>query len=138
MDTKAALGAAGGIALTVAGGVSALLLTMGSSGASPAEVETDGDAIVTQYVDEHGNPIDAPTVADRSATPEVVVIGPDGLPVDSSLETDAMADGEMEAAYGAEEYPEGEEYPEEEEAEEYPEDDDYEDEDDDDEEEDDD
>lgn len=129
MDTKAALGAAGGIALTVAGGVSALLLTMGPSGASPAEVENEGTAVVTQYVDENGNPIDAPSVADTSTSPEVVVIGPDGQPVDTALQTDAMADGEMEAAYEAEEYPEDVEHEEDE--------DDYEDGDDDEEEEDD-
>lgn len=124
METKAALGAAGGIALTVAGGVSALLLTMGPSGAAPAEVETDGDAVVTQYVDEAGNPIDAPAMADADAAPEVVVIGADGQPIDGSLQADPMEDGEMEAAYDADEYPEDEEYPEGEEPEEdeYPED----------------
>jgi len=125
METKAALGAAGGIALTVAGGVSALLLTMGPSGAAPAAVETDGDAVVTQYVDEAGNPIDAPAMADADVSPEVVVIGADGQPIDGSLQADSMEDSEMEAADDADEYPEGEEpeedeYPEDEEGE-YPE-----------------
>ena len=129
MDTKAALGAAGGIALTVAGGVSALLLAMGASGASPAEVEPVSDEVVTQYIDEAGNPIEAPTPAGTAATPEVVVIGPDGLPVDSPA-GEPMADG-MESAEGLmDPLPEGElEAPEEDETEDY-EDDEEEDDDD--------
>ncbi len=109
METKAALGAAGGIALTVAGGVSALLLTMGSSGAAPAEVENEGIAVITQYVDEAGNPIDAPAMADADAAPEVVVIGADGQPIDGSLQADPTVDGETEAADEGQAYPEGEE-----------------------------
>ena len=130
MDTKAALGAAGGIALTVAGGVSALLLAMGASGASPAEVEPVSDEVVTQYIDEAGNPIEAPTPAGTAATPEVVVIGPDGLPVDSPA-GEPMADGGMESAEGQmDPLPEGElDAPEEDETEDY-EDDEEEDDDD--------
>lgn len=64
MDTKAAFGAAGGIALTVAGGVSALLLTMGPSGPVSASAESDGGAVVAQYVDELGNPIDVSQLAE--------------------------------------------------------------------------
>lgn len=69
METKAALGAAGGIALTIAGATSALLLTVGQG--SPPENSGAPAAVVTEYVDWFGNPIDPTAVS--ATTPEVII-----------------------------------------------------------------
>jgi len=125
MDKNAALGAGAGIALTVAGGVSALFLTIGQPGASPStdtDVATTDSAVAIEYVDQNGNPIAAPMATDP-VVPEVVVVNPGDLAVDPAPAAATSADA-VSTAYSMEsEYPEGEEYPEseEEEAEEYPE-----------------
>ena len=63
MQKNTALAAAGALVLTVAGGVSVLSLT-GSPTAAEAE-----QVIVTEYVDQYGNPVDP-----NAATPEPTVI----------------------------------------------------------------
>lgn len=116
MESRAALGAAAALALTVTGGVSALFLAVGQ--ASGAETPATDSAVTVEYVDQYGNPV-APAAIDGAATsPEVILVNPDGSIVDQSAEgmEPAMAD----AAYGeeAEAYEEGEDY-EEDEAEEH-------------------
>lgn len=70
MDTKTALGAAGGISLTVVGAVSALVLTLGG-GTSILEGSTNQpSATVVEYVDQDGNPVD---MQQPAALPEIVV-----------------------------------------------------------------
>ena len=55
MDTKTALGAAGGIALTVVGAMSALALTFG---VGPSSADQNPLTTTIEYVDQYGNPID--------------------------------------------------------------------------------
>jgi hypothetical protein len=105
METKAALGAAGGIALTIAGATSALLLTVGQG--SPPENGGAPAAVVTEYVDQFGNPIDPVSVS--PATPEVIITtGVDTqvepMPVDA-MPADAYSEAEEyeEAEYAGEE-----------------------------------
>lgn len=63
MDRAKALTAAAALTLTVAGGVSALFLTVGLGAGSPdPEPSTAAETtIVTEYVDQYGNPVPAPT-----------------------------------------------------------------------------
>jgi hypothetical protein len=71
MDTKTALGAAGGISLTVVGAVSAIALTLGAGSATADKPLPIAPAI--EYVDQYGNPIELDqTVA--AVVPEIVVI----------------------------------------------------------------
>ena len=117
METKAALGAAGGIALTIAGATSALLLTVGQ-GAQPENSGAPA-AVVTEYVDQFGNPIDPTAVS--ATTPEVIITtGVDTqvepLPVEP-MPADAYASrGVRGGEYEEAEYDEEAEYEEEEEA----------------------
>ena len=53
MQKKTALAAAGALVLSVAGGVSVLALT-----GTPAVAEPGQPTVITQYVDQYGNPID--------------------------------------------------------------------------------
>jgi hypothetical protein len=69
MDTKTALGAAGGISLTVAGAVSALVLTLGGGTSSIDQIPSNGP--VVEYIDEYGNPIDLQQPA--AAIPEIII-----------------------------------------------------------------
>lgn len=102
MDTKAALGAAGGIALTIAGATSALLLTVGQG--SQPENSGSPAAVVTEYVDQFGNPID-PTVV-SAATPEVIIT----TGVDALVEPSAPASLAAIEPMPANVYDEEEEY----------------------------
>jgi hypothetical protein len=102
MDTKAALGAAAGLTLTIAGGVSALFLTVGQvdQPAAPSEPAP----VVIEYVDQAGNPVAAPGTT-IPATPEVVLVYPDGTVVDAAMPAEQAAEQR-----GPEEYEEYEEY----------------------------
>ena len=102
METKAALGATGGIALTIAGATSALLLTVGQG--SPPENSGAPAAVVTEYVDWFGNPIDPTAVS--ATTPEVII----------TTGVDTQAEPVPVDAMPADAYGETEEYEEEEEA----------------------
>ena len=109
MDTTAALGAAAGLTLTIAGGVSALFLTVGQTDqpAAPSEPAP----VVIEYVDQAGNPVTAPWAA-TPAAPEVVLVYPDGTVVDAVMpEATADQTPAPEPAYEeAQEYEEAEEY----------------------------
>ena len=77
MDRKTALAAAGALMLTVVGGMSALAVAFGggspAGGSTPAGA-TDSTVVVTEYVDEAGNPIDGP--GSVTAPPQQTVIVP--------------------------------------------------------------
>ena len=127
MDTKAALGAAVGLTLTVAGAVSALLLTVGPLDQPAATSEPA--PVVIEYVDQAGNPVADPQ-ASTQTTPEILLVYPDGTVVDAAVpqqETSVIAPAEAvatEVTYEAPaEYEEAQEY-EEEEDDDYEEDDD--------------
>lgn len=111
MPSRTALGAAAGLALTVAGGVSALLLTIGPVESSSAEtVDTSnpttatGTDVVVEYVDQYGNPVDLSDL--RAATPGVAsaVTVPGPAPAagyDDDHEGDGYGDHDRyEDAYG--------------------------------------
>ena len=117
MDKTTAATTAGAIALTVAGGVSALFLTVNQATvAEPAGAVTP--AVVTEYVDQYGNPV---TVAPISAAPsDLVITTVPAAPAADAAGEYALAAPEAEEATEA--YEEGEEYEEHEEGEEYEED----------------
>ena len=88
MDTKTALGAAGGISLTVVGAVSALVLTLGG-GTSILDGSTNQpSSTVVEYVDQYGNPVD---LQQPAALPEVVVTT--DAPAVKATATETMAAG---------------------------------------------
>jgi hypothetical protein len=94
MDAKAAAGAFTGIALTIAGAATALFLTVGQAESAPAPQTTE---IVTEYVDQYGNPVDLTTPTIASATAEELVSA-------------AAYEGEVEEAEYEEDHEEEEEY----------------------------
>lgn len=99
MDSKAALGAAAALALTVTGGVSALFLTIGqASGSSQDNTETD-PAVTVEYVDQYGNPVAPPSISNVATTPEVILVNPDGTIIGQDP---TAAIGPTGPAYGAE------------------------------------
>ncbi len=108
MDTKTALGAAAGLTLTVAGGVSALFLTLGGQiPTEPTSVGAETTVVETvEFVDQYGNPVADPSSSASTATPEVIVLHADGSPVttvsetitEQAVATEADA-GTMPAAY---------------------------------------
>lgn len=118
MDTKTALGAAGGITLTVVGAVSALALTLGG-GTSMLDRTGDQPTPIIEVVDQYGNPVD---LQQPAAAPEIV------LTTDvSSADTAVMASAEPDTGYGEVgemEDPEAYEEHEDEDHDEYPEDED--------------
>ena len=102
MDRNTALGAAAGVTLAVVGAVSALFMTLDQP-ADAASVTTPA----VEYVDQYGNPLGAAPVA-ASASPDVVLVNPDGTLVDTAEPAaDPAAYGE-EAEY--EEYQDEAEY----------------------------
>jgi hypothetical protein len=72
MDRKTVLAAAGAMVLTVVGGISALAVAFGGapadSGSSASLDGTSSTVVVTEYVDEFGNPVAAPGTAVASGT----------------------------------------------------------------------
>jgi hypothetical protein len=105
MESRAALGAAAALALTVTGGVSALFLAVGQASGAESSTTTADTAVTVEYVDEFGNPVAPPTAEAGATAPEVILLNPDGTPAGQP----AAAEG-MTAAYGmedaAEEYEE--------------------------------
>lgn len=99
MNSRAALGAAAGVALTVAGGVSALFLTVAQ--ATPQDPTTDQTAVTVEYVDQNGNPVADPNTTDPNTTvpvtPDIVVLNPDGTPVTATEPSTDPANGYGEA-----------------------------------------
>lgn len=117
MESRAALGAAAALALTVTGGVSALFLTVGQAASGDSPAGSNGQIATVEYVDQFGNPVAPPTMGAAEQAPQIVLLNPDGTPLDGTTPTAPAQPG-----YPADEYPEGE-YPEDEyEDEEYPED----------------
>ena len=106
MNTRSALGAAAGLTLALAGGATALEL-----GLNQATSSSPGPAgIVTEYVDQFGNPVAAPGTASADGMPQIVLMRPDGTIV-TTEGTAAMAAAEpaprgMEIDYAAGEYEE--------------------------------
>ena len=74
MDTRTALGVAGGLSLTVVGAVSALALTFGVGTANSDSTPVSTPTI--EYVDQYGNPVDlqqAPSEVSQVDQPAAVV-----------------------------------------------------------------
>ncbi|MGH1493025.1 MAG: hypothetical protein ACRBK7_27125 [Acidimicrobiales bacterium] len=120
MNPRSALGAAAAVALTVTGGVSAMFLTIGQANAAPDNQPAPAaDYTAVEYVDQYGNPVDAPTA--MSSTPEIIYMNPDGSLATNPAAAQPQVMAEPQMAYGeeyeAEEY-EGEEYEDGEESEE--------------------
>ena len=118
MEASTALTTAGAIGLTVAGGVSALFLTVNQG--VVAEPSDETTPVVTEYVDQYGNPL---PVSDPGAPIVVPAPAVAAAPADEyALSYDEEHDEAEEAEYGEEaEHAEGEqaEYEEDEEYEEY-------------------
>ncbi len=115
MDSRAALGAATAVALTITGGVSALFLTVGQANAAgPASTDELQPAVMVEYVDQYGNPVAPPAMAATAngASPEVILLNADGTPAAPSAPA-------QPAPYAEHEEDEHEEYEEEEHEEEY-------------------
>jgi hypothetical protein len=110
MESRAALGAAAALALTVTGGVSALFLAVGQASGAESSPTIADTAVTVEYVDQFGNPVADPTA--EAGAPEVILLNPDGTP--AAQRQPAAAEGTA-TAYGMED--EAEEY--EEEAEDY-------------------
>ena len=110
MNTRSALGAAAGLTLALAGGATALGL-----GLNQATSSSPGPAgIVTEYVDQLGNPVAAPATASADGMPQIVLMQPDGTIVTTEA-TAAMAVAEpasqgMEIDYAAGEYEDDDQY----------------------------
>ena len=77
MDRKTVLAAAGALVLTVVGGMSALAVAFGSN--SPADATETTDAatpstvVITEYVDEAGNPLSGPDAVAAPAAETFIV-----------------------------------------------------------------
>lgn len=121
MKKTTAAAAAGAVVLTATGAVSALFMTMDAS-RTPAAAGNDR-VVLTEYVDQDGNPVQAPGAA-TFAMPEIVVV--DG-PVPDPVVTTEYVDTYVTTASGAtgEDYDDHDEYDEEEYEEEEYEDDDH-------------
>ena len=103
MQKKTALAAAGALVLTVAGGVSVLSLT-----GTPAALDAE-PTVITQYVDQYGNPIDPLNPA--TAEPTVIYVPAEEPPVSVAVapETyEASGEYEEEEEYEPGEYEESE------------------------------
>ncbi len=131
MKKTTAAAAAGAVALTATGAVSALFLTIGQTSA-PALAADPGTTVVTEYVDQNGNPVAAPD-GQLDLSGFVVVDAPAATPeVIEEIEyvttyTQAPA-APYAGEYGEEEYEEEDEYEDHDDEEEYEDDEEYEDE----------
>lgn len=109
MDTKTALGAAGGISLTVVGAVSALVLTFGGGtsilSGSPEEAPSQP---VVEYVDQYGNPVALEQPV--QAGPEIVVTTADAQAADTTMVAGEQPAGGEAYAEPGEEVEEEEDY----------------------------
>ena len=70
MKTSTAAAVAGAVALTATGAVSALFLTLGAT--RTPEATGMEPIVVTEFVDQHGNPVVAPGTT--TSVPEVLVV----------------------------------------------------------------
>ena len=118
MDRKTVLAAAGALVLTVVGGMSALAVAFGGgapASASESVATTDETVVITEYVDEAGNPIDGPgsitsqaqqtvIVPVQGQADEVVIVlsADGGLVDDAGASTPTTVDGDDE--YDDDEY----------------------------------
>ena len=105
MESRAALGAAAALALTVTGGVSALFLAVGQASGAESSTTTADTAVTVEYVDEFGNPVAPPTAEAGATAPEVILLNPDGTPVAQPAAAEGTA-----TAYGMEGEAEEEDY----------------------------
>jgi len=101
MKTRSALGAAAGLTLALAGGATAIGLGLTQTASSSPEPAS----IVTEYVDQYGNPVAAPAAVSADGMPQIVLMQPDGTIVTTEA-TPAMAAAEpapqgMEIDYAA-------------------------------------
>lgn len=106
MDTKTALGAAGGLTLTVVGAVSALALTFGGGTSVLGGADETPNTPVVEVVDQYGNPIDL-----QQPAPSAEIVVTEGAASDAGLPTAAQEGMRAEtsaaydeAAYEEEEY----------------------------------
>lgn len=111
MDTKTALGVAGGISLTVVGAVSALVLTLGGGTSILDGSNEQPSTPVVEYVDQYGNPVD---LEQPAAMPEIVITeapAPDpNVEVMAAAEQDPAAYAEGEEVEEEDDYEEHDEY----------------------------
>ncbi|MDW3176952.1 MAG: hypothetical protein R8J94_06170 [Acidimicrobiia bacterium] len=105
MDTKTALGAAGGISLTVVGAVSALVLTLGGGTSILDGSNEQPSEPVVEYVDEYGNPVD---LQQPDVMPEIVIAETPAQ--DPNVEMMAAAEQDPATYAEGEELEEEEEY----------------------------
>ena len=102
MKKTTAAAAAGAVALTATGAVSALFMTMGAA-QSPAAASTE-PVVLTEYVDQNGNPVEAPGTTGFEMPEIVVVDGPAADPIVTTEYVDtyvtAGASGEALASDG--------------------------------------
>jgi hypothetical protein len=101
MNTRSALGAAAGLTLALTGGATAIGLGLTQTASSSSEPAS----IVTEYVDQFGNPVAAPAAVSADGMPQIVLMQPDGTIVTTEA-TPAMAAAEpapqgMEIDYAA-------------------------------------
>jgi hypothetical protein len=80
MKKTTAAAAAGAVALTATGAVSALFLTVGQAGSPQLAEPAATTTIVTEYVDQNGNPIAAPNGVSQDLPRFVVVESPAAEP----------------------------------------------------------
>lgn len=80
MKKTTAAAAAGAVALTATGAVSALFLTVGQAGSPQLAEPAATTTIVTEYVDQNGNPIAAPNGMSQDLPRFVVVESPAAEP----------------------------------------------------------
>jgi hypothetical protein len=73
MNKTTAAAAAGAVALAATSAVSALLLTLGQP-MGPALAAEPVESVVTEYVDQYGNPVAAPTATGQLDLPRFVVV----------------------------------------------------------------
>ena len=74
MNTRSALGAAAGLTLALTGGATAIGLGLTQTASSSSEPAS----IVTEYVDQFGNPVAAPAAVSADGMPQIVLMQPDG------------------------------------------------------------
>lgn len=101
MKKSTAAAAAGAVALTATGAVSALFMTMGAA-QSPAAASSE-PVVLTEYVDQNGNPVEAPGEAGFEMPEIVVVDAPANDPIVTTQYADtSSAEDASSEAYGAE------------------------------------
>jgi hypothetical protein len=97
MDRKTIIAAAGALVLTVVGAVSALSVALAGAfqgGAATAAATADPPAVMTEYVDQAGNPISGPDAVVAPA-PQTVILPVYGQASDATV---VSAAGDSSAA----------------------------------------